>query len=74
MAHERRSALVLDLMEPLRPLLDRLGDWAAPGSTAFADRFHPERGLSRAPTMIQEIGFALDSPLEQRRFELSVPP
>jgi hypothetical protein len=27
-----------------------------------------------AATMIQEIEFAPDSPLEERRFELSVPP
>jgi hypothetical protein len=41
-----------------------------------------ERGLGElcscrgcgAPTMIQEIGFALDSPLEGTRFELAVPP
>jgi hypothetical protein len=33
-----------------------------------------EAVLSRAPTMIQEIGFALDSPLEGTGFELSVPP
>jgi hypothetical protein len=29
--------------------------------------------LSRAPTMIPEIGFALDSPLEEGGFEPSVP-
>jgi hypothetical protein len=36
----------------------------------------PRRFAFGAPaqTMIQEIGFAADSPLEQRRFELSVPP
>jgi hypothetical protein len=30
----------------------------------------PAAVLSRAPTMIQEIGFALDSPLEGSGFEL----
>jgi hypothetical protein len=33
----------------------------------------PPFGAS-APTMIEEIGFALDSPLEESGFELSVPP
>ena len=32
------------------------------------------RVLSAAQNLIEEVGFAVDSPLEERRFEPSVPP